>query len=248
MAKFHVNPATLEPGRCRAQKSCPFGDESEHFSTIGEARNHAETKLSEVMNTFSEKGDFSVGEEVILGENYDTSGRPATVVEVEKDSVKLKSYDDGETYWVPKEFLTDPKSGNYVSRKDSLGNFVSAETAFGLQAVKKLTKFNDALGDLTEAEKAELDELWSEGDSEAEKIRGKAYQLAKTTGRAAALESHWGEVRKFGQGNIKYFGAAEAVQDAMLAELVEDKLTPEEYFALAKPVFQSSSKLKSILD
>jgi len=39
MAKYHVNPATGEPGRCTAENgNCPFSDVSDHFDTAVEAR------------------------------------------------------------------------------------------------------------------------------------------------------------------------------------------------------------------
>ena len=38
MPKYHVNPATGNPGVCRAQKNCPFGGEADHYSTREEAR------------------------------------------------------------------------------------------------------------------------------------------------------------------------------------------------------------------
>ncbi len=38
MAKYHVNPASGEPGLCRARKSCPFGRADEHFSSKELAR------------------------------------------------------------------------------------------------------------------------------------------------------------------------------------------------------------------
>lgn len=39
MAKFHINPATGDPGPCRAKQQCPFGDmESDHYASKEEAR------------------------------------------------------------------------------------------------------------------------------------------------------------------------------------------------------------------
>lgn len=39
MAKFHINPATGNPGRCLARSgNCPFGGEDAHYSTKEEAR------------------------------------------------------------------------------------------------------------------------------------------------------------------------------------------------------------------
>lgn len=40
MAKrFHINPETGDPGKCRAKHSCPFGDlEREHYGSADEAR------------------------------------------------------------------------------------------------------------------------------------------------------------------------------------------------------------------
>lgn len=39
---FHINPKTGEVGRCRAEKSCPFGGEDIHFSTKEDASKAAE--------------------------------------------------------------------------------------------------------------------------------------------------------------------------------------------------------------
>jgi hypothetical protein len=38
VAKFHVNPKTGNTGACKAKNNCPFGGESEHYSTQEEAR------------------------------------------------------------------------------------------------------------------------------------------------------------------------------------------------------------------
>lgn len=245
--KYHVNPTTLEPGRCRANKSCPFGDESVHFPTLEEARLAGENRLAQVMDTFSSKGDFEVNEVVILGDFYDTPGREATVVEVEKDSVKFKSYDDGETYWVPKEFLTDPRAAMYVSRKDSLGNFVTQDKAYELQALENVNKLTEEFKQLSEAERVELDELWSNDGLDSETVRGQAYALAAQHKRARAVEKSWNAVSA-PANDSRNFGANEAIKNAMLAELVQDKISPEDYYTLAAPVLRSSSKLKKLID
>lgn len=129
MAVFHVNPKTLEPGRCRAQKKCPFGGEENHFASQGEAQKVAEERLKASYDVFAQRGDYAVDEEVQLGPFYDTPGGRAKVIEIEKDSVKVQSLDDYETYWVPKEFANNPRSVNYLGRKNSAGNFVTAEEA-----------------------------------------------------------------------------------------------------------------------
>jgi len=38
MAKAHINPKTLEVGKCSAEIQCPFGGEENHFHTLKEAR------------------------------------------------------------------------------------------------------------------------------------------------------------------------------------------------------------------
>lgn len=55
MSKFHIN-ANGDVGICRAQHSgkCPFGGESEHFSTSAEARSYFERKSS--IETFTKLG------------------------------------------------------------------------------------------------------------------------------------------------------------------------------------------------
>jgi hypothetical protein len=46
MAKFHVNPATGEPGACRALKgNCPFGSEEQHFTSASAARSAYEKAM-----------------------------------------------------------------------------------------------------------------------------------------------------------------------------------------------------------
>lgn len=47
MAKFHINPATGNPGACKALRACPFGGQSEHFDSIEEAREAYETAMAE---------------------------------------------------------------------------------------------------------------------------------------------------------------------------------------------------------
>lgn len=43
--QFHINPANGEPGPCRAQIACPFGDETEHYPTKEDARLAYEGKM-----------------------------------------------------------------------------------------------------------------------------------------------------------------------------------------------------------
>lgn len=45
MAKFHINPQTGNPGRCKAAVQCPYGGESEHFKSKKDAREHYENKM-----------------------------------------------------------------------------------------------------------------------------------------------------------------------------------------------------------
>ena len=45
MAKYHIN-SRGEAGLCRAEKNCPFGDDSVHFSTAEDARKAFELKMS----------------------------------------------------------------------------------------------------------------------------------------------------------------------------------------------------------
>jgi len=46
MAKFHVNPATGEPGQCKAENGgCPFGSVSDHFDSPAAAREGYEQEM-----------------------------------------------------------------------------------------------------------------------------------------------------------------------------------------------------------
>lgn len=46
MAKFHVNPATGEPGSCNAKKGkCPFASDDEHYASAAEARRAFEDSM-----------------------------------------------------------------------------------------------------------------------------------------------------------------------------------------------------------
>ncbi len=47
MAKFHVNPATGEPGICRARRNCPFGGAEEHYDSKEAARAAYERKMED---------------------------------------------------------------------------------------------------------------------------------------------------------------------------------------------------------
>lgn len=48
MSRYHVNPETGEPGPCRAQKSCPFGDmESDHYDSKESARKAYEDSMAD---------------------------------------------------------------------------------------------------------------------------------------------------------------------------------------------------------
>jgi len=58
MAKAHINPETLEVGRCSAQVKCPFGGASgqeNHYPTLKMARAEAERRLSEKEEPFAIK-------------------------------------------------------------------------------------------------------------------------------------------------------------------------------------------------
>lgn len=44
--KYHVNPNTGVPGRCRAKEgNCPYGGADSHFDTYSEAQQHAQSNL-----------------------------------------------------------------------------------------------------------------------------------------------------------------------------------------------------------
>jgi len=245
MARFHVNPTTLEPGRCRAKKSCPFGDASEHFDTPQEAQAFAEKRLSESMDAFAHKGDFVLNEVVKLGEYYDTPGKDATVVAVEKDSVQLKSYDDGETYWVSKEFITDPDSEMFVGRKDSRGDFVTKEQAFELRARQRFTELEAGLVAVSDYEKKTVDDVWS-NSSTAEATRREVKSLLSEH-RAQLVADAFKRINAFANENPNDWAVAEAVKDTMLAELMKDKISDEQYFDLAEPVLRGSSSLRKVL-
>lgn len=56
--EFHVNPATGEPGKCRARYECPFGDlENAHYETAAEARSAFEL----TQNTFPIRAKKTIG-------------------------------------------------------------------------------------------------------------------------------------------------------------------------------------------
>jgi hypothetical protein len=246
MAKYHVNPTTLEPGRCRANKSCPFGGPSEHFDTPEKARVFAEEKLAENMNTFAQKGDFTVDEEVLLGEYYDTPGRKATVVAVEKDMVQLKSYDDGETYWVPKEFINDPESSMYVGRKDARGEFLTQEQVFVGRAVIKAKELSDAFEKFSPEEKQLIDDAWS-NSPDSEQVRKDVYSTTDDK-RLQAVENAWAQITDHSRRNTNDWAAAEGVQEVILAELTKDKISSEQYYALTGRIFEASPTLRKIVD
>lgn len=47
-ARYHVNPKTGEPGRCRAVATCPFGDlDSDHYGSQSEARQAFEERMAQ---------------------------------------------------------------------------------------------------------------------------------------------------------------------------------------------------------
>ena len=49
MSRYHINPATGEPGACRARVRCPFGDmETDHFPSAAEARRAYELRMNPV--------------------------------------------------------------------------------------------------------------------------------------------------------------------------------------------------------
>lgn len=45
--KYHINPETNEPNRCKAKVQCRFGETTEHYATLKEARRGAEKKNEE---------------------------------------------------------------------------------------------------------------------------------------------------------------------------------------------------------
>jgi hypothetical protein len=63
MSKYHVSPATGNPGPCKAIKACPFGGASDHYDSPEEARDAYEAKqmqhiTSKKTNTSVEPGEF----------------------------------------------------------------------------------------------------------------------------------------------------------------------------------------------
>lgn len=47
MAKFHINPESGEPGECSAKPgNCPFGDDSDHYASLAQARGAFEELMS----------------------------------------------------------------------------------------------------------------------------------------------------------------------------------------------------------
>lgn len=60
MTAYHVNPETGEPGVCSAQIQCRFGDFTEHYGTVAQARSAYEKKQG---SPFAEKvspyGDYT---------------------------------------------------------------------------------------------------------------------------------------------------------------------------------------------
>lgn len=45
--KYHINPETNEPNRCKAKIQCRFGEGTEHYANLAEARKGVEKKLEE---------------------------------------------------------------------------------------------------------------------------------------------------------------------------------------------------------
>jgi hypothetical protein len=95
MPRYHINPRTGNPGICRAEKSCPFGDmESDHYSSKEAAREAYELEMgSGGQNNSPETEDkrtrIDVPKEVTQGHDYETDAR---VLEVENAlSTSLKN-------------------------------------------------------------------------------------------------------------------------------------------------------------
>ena len=245
MARFHVNPTTLEPGRCRANKNCPFGSASEHFDTLQDARIFGEEKLAANMSTFVQKGDFTVDEVVVLGDFYDTPGQEATVIAVEKDMIQLKSYDDGETYWARKDEVANPESGMFLGRKDSRGEFVTKEQIFVARAVDRAKALSTALEELSAEEKQLIDDAWS-NSLDSEQVRKDVYSTTDDK-RLQVIENAWAQTTDHSRRNVKDWAAVEGVQEVILAELTKDKISREQYFALTGPILAVSPTLRKIV-
>lgn len=81
MTRYHINPATGDPGVCRATTSCPFGDmETDHFGSKDEARAAAEKRLaSEYTPDLTKESPLSI--DSALAELYSEQIR---VMELEK--------------------------------------------------------------------------------------------------------------------------------------------------------------------
>ena len=77
MAKYHTNPKTGNPGICRAEKNCPFGDEAHHYSSREEAAQAYEKtmkgKSAGSKNSYLRADDFELDSKIVMARNlYET--------------------------------------------------------------------------------------------------------------------------------------------------------------------------------
>lgn len=118
MRKFHIHPVTGNPGICNATQKCPFGDESEHYSTEEEARRAFESKQNGSFND-KEKASLRLQELIDNGASskleYSKEMR-----DLWKKVTGLPFSPSGDLYLgVDKAWLDYDKDGNIVTKYHS---------------------------------------------------------------------------------------------------------------------------------
>lgn len=83
MARFHINHKTGQPGPCKAQMACPFGDlQADHYDSPGDARNAYEAKMKAHTFKPKTKRKMMAGVSLVLAASFSLSGCKATDISI----------------------------------------------------------------------------------------------------------------------------------------------------------------------
>lgn len=94
MTKYHINPNTGMPGRCTAQPgNCPYGGESEHYTTYSEAFETSQSTLNDSFELLPKKNLNELDRET----KFALDDQEKEQEKMEKDMAKIKS-DDSDFY------------------------------------------------------------------------------------------------------------------------------------------------------
>lgn len=165
--KFHINPTTGDAGKCSAtQGKCPFGGESEHYTSAEAARSAYESKQGEAKTLESARNDLE-----LYGENaavFQTWGKIHSDFKTNTDG-KRKVLANGAglgtvlTPWHGPKVLEQLKNSNTVAAPvieptANMGGWSMTAEQLELENVAKGERYYDKFGSAYEVASVGKDE------------------------------------------------------------------------------------------